>query len=586
MGSGNDDLTITSTLSTSAVHGGLTTVHGGGNLAVQAAVAGVYTGTIAGDRITITGGGGPTSPLVVYGDTSQDAAWYAGQPYVADVNDTLLLGPNPAQPATFYRMPRANPFDRNGDDVIDASADLPSSGSYGDDALGIVIYGGAGNDTIRGSKLGDVLAGGSGDDTIFGNEGDDRIYGDSGVSVDVITRLLSVPTTDVARPTNDNIKSNRDGPRRRQGHDPGQRGRRHRLRRPRRGAAADPGCQQDPDRPQGQRHPHRPADHRRDDNIQGNAGRDRIFGGNGADTIDGGAESDVIFGDQGHMGYVSADYYRTADADIATLDVVESVDTGSADGKADSITDDSSDDIIFGGQGADVIDAGAGQNVVFGDHGRILSVDVGVNRPIRDPVSTKTDDDYQVQVLGLVTTIDAGTANGAGNEFGNGDDRITTGIGRDMIFGGGGADTINAFASSGGTAALDGNNIVFGDHGLVDYRGRGDPAGQRGQSAAHGRHRPRLVDRHRDGRQRHDHRRQRQRHRDRRAGQRHDPRRPRQEHRLRRCRQDHRSDHGRREGADLGARVRHRRDRQRELRRRRHRHDRQRRPGRHPDRRP
>ena len=38
-----------------------------------------------------------------------------------------------------------------------------------------------------------------------------------------------------------------------------------------------------------------------------------------------------------------------------------------------------------------------------------------------------------------------------------------------MIFGGGGNDMINAFASSGGTAALDGNNIVFGDHGLVDY---------------------------------------------------------------------------------------------------------------------
>jgi Ca2+-binding RTX toxin-like protein len=72
-------------------------------------------------------------------------------------------------------------------------------------------------------------------------------------------------------------------------------------------------------------------------------------------------------------------------------------------------------------------------------------------------------------VLGLVKSIDWGTNNGTGNEFGNGDDTITTGIGRDMIFGGGGDDVINAYASSGGTADLDGNNIVFGDHGLVDY---------------------------------------------------------------------------------------------------------------------
>jgi len=101
MGSGNDTLDITSTLNTSALHGGLTTIHGGGNLDVQAPVAGAYTGTIAGDRITVTGGGGPTSPLVIYGDTSQDASWYAGRPYDADVRDTFVLGPNLAQAGTF-----------------------------------------------------------------------------------------------------------------------------------------------------------------------------------------------------------------------------------------------------------------------------------------------------------------------------------------------------------------------------------------------------------------------------------------------------------------------------------------------------
>jgi Ca2+-binding RTX toxin-like protein len=99
-------------------------------------------------------------------------------------------------------------------------------------------------------------------------------------------------------------------------------------------------------------------------------------------------------------------------------------------------------------------------------------VDSGVNTPVIDaniPAITKTDDDYQMQVLGSVASINPGTSNGATNEFGNGDDQIVTGSGRDMIFGGGGNDTINAYGSGGAAASADGNNIVFGDHGLVDY---------------------------------------------------------------------------------------------------------------------
>src|SRR5439155_1304107 len=47
---------------------------------------------IGGDTILITGGGGPTSPLVVYGDTSQDGSWYSGS---ATDQDALDLGPKP-----------------------------------------------------------------------------------------------------------------------------------------------------------------------------------------------------------------------------------------------------------------------------------------------------------------------------------------------------------------------------------------------------------------------------------------------------------------------------------------------------------
>ena len=134
--------------------------------------------------------------------------------------------------------------------------------------------------------------------------------------------------------------------------------------------------------------------------IYGNEGLDRILGGNGSDTIDGGADADVIFGDQGRLSYIDADYFGQTDSDLSTLDVIESIFTEAIYGASDTITDDASDDIILGGQGGDFIYAGAGQNIVFGDHGRLLGVDTGVNAPVP---ATKSDDDYQMQVLGLVT---------------------------------------------------------------------------------------------------------------------------------------------------------------------------------------
>ncbi|MCB1899938.1 MAG: hypothetical protein KDH16_11645, partial [Rhodocyclaceae bacterium] len=355
--------------------------------------------------------------------------------------------------------------------------------------LGIAIYGGGGNDTIYGTQAADHLAGGSGDDTIYAGGGLDLVYGDSGFNVDPITRTLVMVTHDLGYgslafgPVRDQLVAGKDKLYGGTGNDV---------------IFGDHGVVQQIV-PRGTIHEDYAAAAGRsaffnafsatasdkllttgfieeiysaepgngaNDTIEGNAGLDRILGGNGSDTISGGADADVIFGDQGRLSYIAADYFGHPDSDLTTLDLVESIDTGAAYGAADTITDDASDDIIFGGQGGDIIDAGAGQNIVFGDHGRILGVDAGVNAPVG---SAKSDDDYQVQVLGLVTSIATGSTNGAANEEGNGNDTITTGIGRDMIFGGGGDDIINAFASSGGTAVGDGNNIVFGDHGLVDY---------------------------------------------------------------------------------------------------------------------
>ena len=146
---------------------------------------------------------GPNSPLVVYGDTSQDAVWYSGEPFSVKGQE---FGPKPFDP--FWKvpesqneddewlMPVADPYDFFGNDIIDASGlfswivctttacQLPS--------VGFTAYGGEGNDLIIGSQAGDHLAGGSGDDTILGLRGADHIYGDGGVNVDIFTRGLRI----------------------------------------------------------------------------------------------------------------------------------------------------------------------------------------------------------------------------------------------------------------------------------------------------------------------------------------------------------------------------------------------------------
>ena len=204
MGQGNDRLTITGTLLAEdegrdtnrgpARHGTLTTVHGGGNLDLTPGGS-----DIVGDRINVTGGGGADSPLVIYGDTSQDGTWYSGITNLTSRTDNLVLGlklfDQAATADDLFRFPRANPFQRAGNDVIDASA-LFTSADHNTTTAGITIYGGAGNDTIIGTQAADHLAGGSGDDTIIGGRGLDLIYGDSGFNVDPITRTLLVPTID------------------------------------------------------------------------------------------------------------------------------------------------------------------------------------------------------------------------------------------------------------------------------------------------------------------------------------------------------------------------------------------------------
>ncbi len=104
----------------------------------------------------------------------------------------------------FFVFALGDPFEYSGNDVIDASQAFAKADPTNLPSIGITAYGGPGDDTIKGSQTGDILAGGSGNDTISGGRGQNEIYGDAGVNVDVITRLLTIPTT------NSSAYANRD----------------------------------------------------------------------------------------------------------------------------------------------------------------------------------------------------------------------------------------------------------------------------------------------------------------------------------------------------------------------------------------
>ncbi|MDH3308667.1 MAG: hypothetical protein OEO77_14270, partial [Acidimicrobiia bacterium] len=146
--------------------------------------------------------GGPDSPLVLYGDTSQDGVWYSGDPATVDGR---VFGDKPFNPFVDvpidenedaqWVFPVANEYTNAGNDVIDASALFAGLTAAELPTVGVTIYGGEGDDIILGSQTGDHLAGGSGNDLILGQRGTDHIYGDSGINVDILTRGLTIPTT-------------------------------------------------------------------------------------------------------------------------------------------------------------------------------------------------------------------------------------------------------------------------------------------------------------------------------------------------------------------------------------------------------
>ncbi|MEI6240823.1 MAG: hypothetical protein WCR51_10565 [Planctomycetia bacterium] len=155
------------------------------------------------------------------------------------------------------------------------------------------------------------------------------------------------------------------------------------------------------------------------DTVKTVSAADIVFGGDAGDDIDTGAGADIVLGDHGR-----------AEFDAAGRRVlIEVIDTTS--GGADMIKTGTGADIVIGGSDGDTIDAGADDNIVVGDQGR-LSYDA-------------------TGILATVTSIDFDAG---------GVDDITTGTDNDLVIGGTAGDVINAG---------NGANVVAGDHAAVTF---------------------------------------------------------------------------------------------------------------------
>ncbi len=311
----------------------LTVVHGGGNQWVGDQMGGdtftvIGSGLGAGAAAVI---GTSNVPLVIFGDTAQDGLRYAGIDQTTD---------------------EAINFANAGNDLIDASAAT----------AGVVVYGGAGNDTLIGSQGDDHLAGGSGDDRIDGQQGDDHLYGDGGINVDssqrlaeahrVLTMVTAVGAGDASN--GDTLAVGRDTLSGGAGSDiilgdhgvieQSRDGSLEQLRIMTTGnllSVSNAGFLQGAA-----------------DRIEGGADRDLIIAGAGDDRIDGGDGGDYILGD---FGLITRD---------RTQLVIESTDA--PDGGDDEIIGGEGNDYIIAGGGGDRIDGSFFEDFVIGGWGRII----------------------------------------------------------------------------------------------------------------------------------------------------------------------------------------------------------------------
>ncbi|MDX6411835.1 MAG: hypothetical protein QOE91_1351, partial [Gaiellaceae bacterium] len=454
LGRNDDTFTVNGT-----VAGSITVVEGGGG----------------NDHLIANAGGGAGSPLILFGDASQDGHSY-------DTTTGHITG-------------RGREFPSAGNDTIDAR----------NDASSVAIYGGGGNDVIWGSQAGDHIAGGSGNDEIHAQGGDDHIYGDDGFNVDLSKRLSlstqilllvnSAAGTDDAT-THDALAAGQDTISGDGGNDV---------------AFGDHGVINQ-----------LPGTNRilttgsivtirtvlealgANDTVSGNDGEDVLIGGFGNDMVDGGAGRDLIFGDNVSLTRASStgdftsprfrvlqggQIYSTAEANAGDALVTaawQNDPTGHAvwgDLRITLSTAGNGDDYIAGGAGDDTIFGQLGNDVIQGDGSISILPAVQLPASCAHGSVGAANADFRSLAGACRDSSNVLWLNASTDNFAtDGNDYIEGNGGNDVVFGNQGQDDIvggnsDLFSLATPAQRADGSDLLFGGSGtLSDRNCTGDTA--------------------------------------------------------------------------------------------------------------
>ncbi len=200
------------------------------------------------------------------------------------------------------------------------------------------------------------------------------------------------------------------------------------------------------------------------DTISTGTGNDVVIGGLGNETITVADGSNIVLADEGFIQYQGQNDTDNTSVlgevsslylDLAGTFVQGGNDTITVGASIGSIG--AGSDIVIGSLGDDDITIGDGDNIVFGDEGRIL-FQTGSGK--RGWIESR----YLDNVFGI-----PGRSPHDAPEAEVGIDEVTTGLGDDVVIGGLGCDTISV---------SDGDNIVLGDEGEVHYQDQSTNLGE------------------------------------------------------------------------------------------------------------
>ncbi|MES2098682.1 MAG: LEPR-XLL domain-containing protein [Pseudomonadota bacterium] len=324
-------------------------------------------------------------------------------------------------------------FDLDGDlDTLDLIE------SFTDGVGGVdIVSGNAGDDVIIGGTAGDILKGNDGLDVMLGDNGRIELVGGVGA---LLVRIGAMPPN---------------------------------------GTAIDLIVTTDGDGSSGTLFTYTGGD----DTIEGHGGGDILFGGVNDDGIADGDDHDLLFGDQAVGASVEADgddilvgdngsidFTYLLDTDRLTLDIVHSEVDGY--GGVDRISGNKGGDIALGGTAGDLMfgdaatgaAAGAdGRDIMLGDNGDVLFIATTADLVV--PVSGSDRFTFLGGAVTTVVTTDTATTTG-------GIDTMSGNAGGDIMLGGVLGDFMygDLAVVTAATNLLDGNDIMLGDSGRVEWR--------------------------------------------------------------------------------------------------------------------